>query len=34
VISSTFDEPSSRHVQVSQMVLEKAKRMVEYGTTW
>ena len=32
VISSTFDEPSSRHVQVSQMVLEKAKRMVEYGT--
>lgn len=32
VISSTFDEPPSRHVQVSQMVLEKAKRMVEYGT--
>ena len=32
VISSTFDEPSSRHVQVSQMVIEKAKRMVEYGT--
>ncbi len=32
VVSSTFDEPSSRHVQVSQMVLEKAKRMVEYGT--
>jgi transcription termination factor Rho len=32
VISSTFDEPSSRHVQVSEMVLEKAKRMVEYGT--
>jgi transcription termination factor Rho len=31
VISSTFDEPSSRHVQVSQMVIEKAKRMVEYG---
>jgi len=31
VISSTFDEPSSRHVQVSEMVLEKAKRMVEYG---
>lgn len=31
VISSTFDEPSSRHVQVAQMVLEKAKRMVEYG---
>ncbi len=31
VISSTFDEPASRHVQVSEMVLEKAKRMVEYG---
>ncbi|GIW97890.1 MAG: transcription termination factor Rho [Pirellulaceae bacterium] len=31
VISSTFDEPASRHVQVAQMVLEKAKRMVEYG---
>lgn len=31
VISSTFDEPSSRHIQVSQMVLEKAKRMVECG---
>src|SRR4029077_8019308 len=31
VISSTFDEPSARHVQVSQMVIEKAKRMVEYG---
>ena len=32
VISSTFDEPSSRHVQVSEMVIEKAKRMVEFGT--
>ncbi len=32
VISSTFDETSSRHVQVSEMVIEKAKRMVEYGT--
>ena len=32
VISSTFDEPSGRHVQVSEMVIEKAKRMVEYGT--
>ena len=32
VISSTFDEPTSRHVQVSQMVIEKAKRMVECGT--
>lgn len=31
VVSSTFDEPSSRHIQVSNMVLEKAKRMVEYG---
>ena len=31
VISSTFDEPASRHIQVSQMVIEKAKRMVEYG---
>ncbi len=32
VISSTFDEPASRHVQVAQMVLEKAKRLVESGT--
>ncbi len=31
VISSTFDEPSSRHVQVTEMVLEKAKRLVEHG---
>ena len=31
VISSTFDEPESRSVQVSEMVIEKAKRMVEYG---
>jgi transcription termination factor Rho len=31
VISSTFDEAASRHVQVSEMVIEKAKRMVEYG---
>ena len=29
VISSTFDEPASRHVQVSEMVMEKAKRLVE-----
>ncbi len=29
VISSTFDEPASRHVQVAEMVIEKAKRMVE-----
>ncbi|TWT73143.1 hypothetical protein CA85_16100 [Allorhodopirellula solitaria] len=32
VISSTFDEPASRHIQVAQMVVEKAKRMVESGT--
>jgi len=31
VISSTFDEPASRHVQVAEMVIEKARRMVEYG---
>jgi transcription termination factor Rho len=31
VISSTFDEVSARHVAVSEMVLEKAKRMVEFG---
>ncbi len=31
VISSTFDEPSSRHIQVADMVIEKAKRLVEYG---
>ncbi len=31
VISSTFDEAASRHVQVSEMVIEKAKRMVEAG---
>lgn len=31
VISSTFDEPASRHIQVSEMVIEKAKRMVEFG---
>jgi len=31
VISSTFDEPPSRHIQVSEMVIEKAKRMVEFG---
>ncbi|MHC4638804.1 MAG: transcription termination factor Rho [Planctomycetota bacterium] len=32
VISSTFDEPASRHCQVAEIVIEKAKRMVEYGT--
>jgi transcription termination factor Rho len=31
VISSTFDEPPDRHVQVADMVLEKAKRLVEFG---
>ena len=31
VVSSTFDEPTARHIQVSEMVIEKAKRMVEYG---
>ncbi len=31
VISSTFDEPASRHVQVADMVIEKAKRLVEHG---
>ncbi len=30
VVSSTFDEPASRHVQVSEMVIEKAKRLVEH----
>src|SRR3954470_7951868 len=30
VISSTFDEPASRHIQVAEMVIEKAKRMVEF----
>jgi transcription termination factor Rho len=31
VISSTFDEPPERHVQVAEMALEKARRLVEYG---
>ena len=31
VVSSTFDEPANRHVQVAEMVLEKAKRLVEHG---
>ena len=30
VIGSTFDEPASRHVQIAEMVIEKAKRLVEY----
>lgn len=30
VVSSTFDEPAERHIQVAEMVLEKAKRLVEY----
>ena len=31
VVSSTFDEPPGRHIQVSDMVIEKAKRLVEFG---
>ena len=31
VVSSTFDEPAQRHVQVTEMVIEKAKRLVEHG---
>jgi transcription termination factor Rho len=31
VVASTFDEPPSRHVQVAEMVIEKAKRLVEHG---
>ncbi len=31
VVSSTFDEPPERHVQIAEMVIEKSKRMVEYG---
>ena len=31
VISSTFDEPATRHVQVAEMVIEKAKRLAEHG---
>ena len=31
VVSSTFDEPATRHVQVAEMVSEKAKRLVEHG---
>jgi len=34
VVSSTFDEKPERHIQVAGMVLEKAKRLVEYNTTW
>ena len=30
VVSSTFDEPASRHVAVAEMVIEKAKRLVEH----
>ena len=32
VVSSTFDEPTSRHITVAEMVIEKARRLVEYGT--
>src|SRR5262249_51238506 len=31
VVSSTFDEPYARHIQVTEMVIEKARRMVEFG---
>jgi transcription termination factor Rho len=31
VVSSTFDEPATRHIQVAEMVIEKAKRLTEYG---
>jgi len=31
VVSSTFDEPAQRHVQVAEMVIQKAKRLVEHG---
>jgi transcription termination factor Rho len=31
VISATFDEPPERHIEVAEMVIEKAKRLVEYG---
>ncbi len=31
VVSSTFDEPAARHIQVAEMVIEKARRMVEFG---
>ncbi len=34
VVASTFDEPATRHVQVAEMVIEKAKRMVEHKKTW
>ncbi len=32
VVSSTFDEPTARHLQVAEMVIEKAKRLAEFGT--
>jgi transcription termination factor Rho len=32
VVSSTFDEPAARHITVAEMVIEKARRLVEYGT--
>lgn len=34
VVASTFDEPATRHVQVAEMVIEKAKRLVELKKTW
>jgi transcription termination factor Rho len=32
VVASTFDEPTARHITVAEMVIEKARRLVEYGT--
>ena len=34
VVASTFDEPPEEHIHVSEIVLEKAKRMVETSRTW
>jgi len=34
VVSSTFDEPAMRHVQVAEMVIEKAKRLAEHKKMW
>ena len=34
VVASTFDEPAQRHVHVAEMVMEKAKRLVEHRRTW
>jgi len=34
VVSSTFDEPPERHVTVAEIIIEKAKRLVEHNATW